>query len=579
MFEYTNKEIASLIEELADLMEIRGDNQYKIRAYTNAAHRIMESDRDLQELYQEENLQEIKGIGSGIAETISELFREGKSSQLEELKTELPPGVLELLELPGLGPARAHSLYYELEINNIDDLQQAIKEQRVRNLSGFGPKLEAKLQESLDRYRRYEGQFKISTALQCVSTMCDELKEKLPDLEIISPAGDVRRKKELIEEIELVASVADKEGITESLRQISFLKEIKKTEGTSPEVIQSLTAEGLKLKLILVDKDQHPAALRYYTGSAEHNSRLKKFVQNNYEKPESEEKMALLEKGYRGAKQEQSIFEKLNLQYIIPELRENKGEVEAAAQNELPDSVEGKDIKGDLHVHSRYSDGAFSLEDMVQAAQKLGYRYLGFTDHSQSLKVAHGLSPDRLKQQSEEIIKLQEKHPGIKILRGTEVDILEDGSLDYEDRILEELDYVIASIHSGFNQDREKITGRLKKAASHPLVDIIGHPQGRLLGKRSAYQVDIKEVITAAGAHDTAVEINASPFRLDLDDQTARYAAQHSVKIVINTDAHHIEELSDMELGVGVARRGWLEAEDILNTRNYNDLISFFRGE
>ncbi|MFW6278979.1 MAG: DNA polymerase/3'-5' exonuclease PolX [Bacillota bacterium] len=584
MEELTNKEVALLLEELADLMKIRGDNKFKIRAYTNAARNIMDLEQDLTELYKNGNLQDIKGVGEGLAGTIEEILQEGTSNMLQELKTELPSGVLDLLELPGLGPARAHTLYYELEIADLDDLEQAIAGEKLRELKGFGPEMEEKLKKSLQNYRQYEGTLNLAEALSCAEEFAEKIANSAEEIKKIAITGSVRRKKDLVRSIDFIL-IADNLSDRESfVTHLPFVEKIvRKQEAPLPE-ISVLTGEGLKINLVFATERQFPVVQREYTGSKKHNENLYDFFAQKEIAAEILTCQKQLDKGAEETEevifgQEKDIYQQLKMDYIIPELREGQGEVEAAFLHQLPDSVTLEEIKGDLHVHSRYSDGAYELEDMARAARERGYEYLGFTDHSQSLKVAHGLSPELLQKQGQKISELQQKFTGIKILKGIESDILTDGSLDYSDDVLAELDYVIASIHTGFNQSREKITSRIIAAIKNPYVNIIGHPQGRLLGRRSAYEVDIKKVIDVAAEYNTALEINASPSRLDLDDKNVKYAKEQGVKIVINTDAHHLEEFSDMQLGVAVARRGWLEAKDVLNTMSYDQLLSYFRGE
>lgn len=571
MYELTNKEVAKMLSEYADLMKIKGENRYKIRAYTNAARKITDISQELRELVAEDNLQEIKGIGKGIATTIREIFKEGYCSPLEELKTELPSGVLELIKIPGLGPVRAHDLFYKLGIKDVEQLKEALAAGKVRKIKGFGVKTEEKLRNSLADYERYQGVIFIGEALLQSEKIIQFLREGTDIINNIAVIGDIRRKKEVMKTIDILIASNNPEEVKNYIDESSFISKIVEKD---TDFISITTEEGLKVIFRIVSETEFPVSLQYFTGSAEHNDTLRKLaVKNGYQLKQDglykdEQRIKIRE--------EKEIYKKLGLNFIIPELRENRGEIKAARNGVLPESIKLSDIKGDLHMHSRYSDGAHSIEALVKAACKKDYNYIAITDHSQSLQVAHGLSPETLLEEGKEIDKLQEKY-NLKIFKGIEVDILTDGKLDYSDEVLSKLDLVIASIHIGLNQSKEKITTRIIKALKNPYVNILGHPQGRILGRRSSYSVDMDRVIETAVQTNTCLEINASPYRLDLDDVMVKKAREAGVKIVINTDAHHIEELEDMVLGIGVARRGWLEKDDVLNTMNVEQLERFFR--
>ena len=575
MEDLTAKEVAAMLNELADLMEIKGDNPFRIRAYQNAARAITGQSEKLIDIVKDGRLQDIKGVGEGLAGIITEIFETGTSSQLEELKRELPAGISELLNIPGLGPKRAHQLYYELEINNIDDLKLALKENQVQTLKGFGPKTENNLLEALLEYENYQGLMTIGRADKLAKRLEEYFKESDGLWKQMSFAGSLRRRKELVKDIDMIFVPAE-DKLEELKDTIKNYPESEKIELAGDTKITLQLENGIKVDFRLLEEESYPFAQQHFTGSKEHNVVIRRiakeagYISNEYGlfDRETDEKVT-------GINTEADLYEFLGLSYIIPELREDKGEIEAASQNKLPESVELADIKGELHLHTRYSDGACTIEEMVKASIAQGYEYIAVTDHSESLRIASGLTVEDLEEQAKEIADVQKKYPDFKILSGIEVDILSDNNLDFSDEVLEKLDLVIGSIHSGFTQSEAEINERIITAMENPNVDIIAHPRGRLLGKRQAYPVDMDKIIKEAARTGTALEINASPSRLDLDDHYARKAKEAGVKISINTDAHHTRELRDMELGVSVARRGWLEKDNIINTMNSDQLIDY----
>jgi len=575
MEDLTAKEVAAMLNELADLMEIKGDNPFRIRAYQNAARAITGQSEKLIDIVKDGRLQDIKGVGEGLAGIITEIFETGTSSQLEELKRELPAGISELLNIPGLGPKRAHQLYYELEINNIDDLKLALKENQVQTLKGFGPKTENNLLEALLEYENYQGLMTIGRADKLAKRLEEYFKESDGLWKQMSFAGSLRRRKELVKDIDMIFVPAE-DKLEELKDTIKNYPESEKIELAGDTKITLQLENGIKVDFRLLEEESYPFAQQHFTGSKEHNVVIRRiakeagYISNEYGlfDRETDEKVS-------GINTEADLYEFLGLSYIIPELREDKGEIEAASENKLPESVELADIKGELHLHTRYSDGACTIEEMVEAAIAQGYEYIAVTDHSESLRIASGLTVEDLEEQAKEIAEVQKKYPDFKILSGIEVDILSDNNLDFSDEVLEKLDLVIGSIHSGFTQSEAEINERIITAMENPNVDIIAHPRGRLLGKREAYPVDMDKIIKEAARTGTALEINASPSRLDLDDHYAKKAKEADVKISINTDAHHTRELKDMELGVSVARRGWLEKDDIINTMNSDQLIDY----
>src|SRR6056297_89993 len=577
MYEFSNKELSKILDELAKLLEIKGENKYKIRAYQNISRKITNMNEDISQLVKDDKLLDIKGIGKGIAGEINEIFEKGFSPALEEIKNELPAGVIEMVEIPGLGPKRANKLFNELEISDISDLKKALKNGEVREIRGFGKKIEEKLLKALNEYKEYKDLILLDEAERKAEEIINQINKNKNEKIIneLKLAGSLRRKTELIGDIDILVltNFPDKAG--ELITNLDF-SDVIIDKGSKK--LSIYTKEKIRVDFRFVSHENKFPALQYFTGSKEHNVKIRQIAKDNNYKLNEYGLFKIKDNGEFNRiniESEKELYNQLGLDLIIPELREDLGEIEAALKSELPDVINYNEIKGDLHIHSKYSDGAFSMADMTEKALELGYEYIAFSDHSKSLKVANGLSKKDIKEQREEINILNKKYSDIKILQGIEVDILRDGSLDYEDEILNKFDIVIASIHTGFNQKEEEITNRIITAMKNPLVDIIGHPQGRLLAKRKAYQVNLDKVISFAEKTNTCLEINASPDRLDLDAKSARKAAQKGVKMVINTDAHHLKQLYNMKLGVSVARRGWLEKESILNTMNYKEIKNY----
>ncbi|MFW6022212.1 MAG: DNA polymerase/3'-5' exonuclease PolX [Halanaerobiaceae bacterium] len=565
----SNKDVASILNEMAELMELKGENKFKIRAYYNASRRIDELTDDIKAIADRDELESIDGIGSGIATAIYEILENGYSPVLEEIKADIPAGVVEMTGIPGLGPVRARQLYENLGINSLEDLRSALEKRQIRSLKGFGQKSEEKILKSLNDYENY---MQVHVLFKAI-LKSEEIKNHLEHndkITCLETAGSVRRRKELIGDIDIIAVSEYGEEVSGYFVSLPFVKEVI-VQGSKKTSI--LTEGNFQVDLRIVSEEEFPAALQYFTGSREHNVRMREIAKkqgyklNEYGLFEGENRIEISD--------ETDIYEKLGLNYIIPELREDKGEIEAAKEGLLPDSVHYSDIKGDLHVHSRYTDGAYTIEEIVQEARRRDYEYIAITDHSQSLHIANGMKPETLFQQWEEIDELREKYDDIKILKGIEVDIDSEGNLDYSDEILKRLDIVIASIHSGFNQSEEQITKRIISAMNSPYVNVIGHLRGRIMKKRKGYPVNINKVLEAAAKTGTCLEINASPYRLDIDDIICRQAKEKNIKIAINTDAHHLNEFDDVILGTAVARRGWLEKSDIINAMETEKLMEF----
>ena len=569
-----NFQVSFIFYDIADMLEIKGENFFKIRAYRRAAHAVENLTEEIDIVAKQSRLREIDGIGEALAAKIEEIISTGTCDYYEELKQIVPRGLVDMLKIPGLGGKKIKVIYDGLGITSISELEKAAKAQKLRNLPGIGVKTEKAIQKSIQTYRGHSKKILLATALPIAERLVSILSN-MQEVEHIAIAGSLRRKKEMVKDIDILVGTTSQEVVMED-----FLKfpGISKVLAKGPTKVSVILDMGLQMDLRAVESRSFYSALQHFTGSKEHNTKLrslaikKGYKLNEYgvfSKDDEEETFY--------PKSEADLYEKLGMPYIIPELREDRGEIEAALDRRLPKVVNQADICGDLHIHSNYSDGVNDIKTIAMAARDMGYEYIAITDHSKSLKIARGLDERRLFEQIELIKRLNEEIEDINILCGAEVDILSDGKLDFDDDILKELDVVIASIHSGFRQDKETITGRIISACENPYVNIIAHPTGRLLGRREPYAVDIERVLEVAAQTGTVMEINASPDRLDLNDYTVKRAKELGVKIAINTDAHHIDSLSDMTYGTWVARRGWLEKDNIINTLPLDELLKVLR--
>jgi len=553
-----NTEIADIFDKIADALEFKGDIVFKVNAYRKAARVLREYSGDITSIHPSE----IEGIGKGMAEKIEEYLKTGRIKKYEEVISDIPEGLLELLNIPNLGPKTLQLLYKELGVKNITDLERVIDEGKIAHLPGMGEKKEENIKKGLLLYRVGKSRIPLSMALKVVREVIKPLSSVS---ESISPAGSLRRMRETIGDIDILATGEKTEDIINTFVRQPYVKDIIAKGDTKASVRTSY--EDLQVDLRVVEKESWGAALLYFTGSKAHNIKLRGIAK--------ERGLKISEYGvFKGTKRiagrtEQEVYKTLGIPWIPPEIREDRGEIEAAMKGELPVLIEQKDIKGDLHVHSHYSDGIDDIETIVVAAKKMGYEYIGICDHSKTSKIAGGLDEDTLKRRNEEIDSVQEKIKGIKILKGMEVDILSDGSLDYSDSVMEELDFVIAAVHQGFAKN---VTERMKSAMNNPFVDIIAHPTGRLLSGREGYKINIEEVMMYAAKKGVALEINASYDRLDLNDVNIIKAKNYGVIFIIGTDAHRIDMLGDIELGLGTARRGWLEKKDVLNTYRWDNI-------
>lgn len=559
-----NSEIVKILEDIADLLELKGENKFKSRAYQKAARSIEFLPEDLEKLVKEERLKGIPGVGEAISKKLIELINTGRLEYYEKLKAEFPEGIGAMLEIPGIGPHTALLLTQELKIKTVDDLEKAIEDGRVADLPRMGDKTAHNILRQIRAYRRKKSEQRIplGEALPVVDSLIAGLKN-VRGLKNLTAAGSLRRFRDTIGDIDLLGTA---DNFDEAIQSFTSLPQVRLVQGKGTTKASVIVTNGLQVDLRLVDHDAFGSALQYFTGSKQHNIDLRTKAER-MGLSLSEYGITVLESGnLEKFSTEEAFYKKVGLDYIPPEIREGTREIELAEKGGLPHLIEVDDIKGDLHIHSNWSDGDTSLESMIQAAIKKGYAYIGITDHSSGLGITGGLDKDRVQQQLKEIKELNRKYPNIRILSGMEVDIRANGTLDVPDDILAQLDIVIASIHSSMNQNEEQMTRRIIDAIENPNVDIIAHPTARLLGERDPIAVDLEMVCKAADQNNVALEINAMPSRLDLKDTHIYQAREMGVKLVIDTDAHRPEHLEYMRFGIGIARRGWCEAKDILNT-------------
>ena len=564
-------QIAEVLTEIAVLLELKGENPFKSRAYTNAARTVQSLSRPMDELFPKEGGEKIKGIGDSIHTTIVEMLATGKCAYYEELKASMPPGLLEMLSIPGLGPKKIKALYEKLGVETVDQLEQACLAGKVAVLDGFGEKTQNKIVEGIKFRQQYASRHLLSAALSVAEPILENLRAH-PDVIRCSTAGSLRRSKEVIGDIDfLVSSKNPAEIIAFFVNQPGIINVTAKGE-TKASVFMG---GGLQADLRVVTDAEFPFALAYFTGSKEHNIVMRqRAIQrglrlNEYglfkSDVETRDPKLLV-----ACKTEEEIYQKLGLAYVPPELREDQGEFIAAEKNTLPRLVEWTELKGSLHNHSNWSDGRATLEEIAAHMIELGCAYWAITDHSKSSFQANGLDPARLRKQLPEIKKINDRlakeDNEFRLLTGSEVDILNGGKLDFDDDLLAELDVVVASVHQGFTQSEDEMTKRIIKAVENPYVHILGHMTGRLLLEREAYKVNQHAVIDACAATGTWIELNASPYRMDMDWRLWRYAKEKGVKCVINCDAHKNEHAGFLRLGAGVARKGGLEKSDVINT-------------
>ena len=563
-----NQEIAKIFNEIAGLLEIKNDNPFRIRAYRRAALNVEGLTRNVEDLSEDELL-EVPGVGKELAAKIAEYIKTGNIAAHEELKKEIPQIVLDLESVPGLGPKTAMLLHEKLHIKSIDELAKLAEEHKLAGLRGIKGKTEENILKGIGMLRRGQERSPLGKVLPIAQDLVDQLRLKAP-LTRIDIAGSLRRWKDTIKDIDILAM---SDNPKEVMRVFVHLPHVKEVIMQGPTKSSVVIKEGLQVDLRVVEKESYGAALAYFTGSKEHNIRLREMAVKRGLTINEYGIFRVKDNTKLGGEKEEDTYKILDLQYVPPEMREDRGEIEAAIEGKLPKLVTVNDIKGDLHVHSKWSDGSHTFEQLAEVAKEHGYSYFALTDHSQGLGVARGLTVERLAEQKREIDTLNKKLKNIRILHGTEVDIRSDGTLDFHDDVLQTLDIVVASIHSGFKQTKEQLTSRIVAAMKNPYVSIIAHPTGRLIGERDAYEVDMDEILKTAKETGTAMEINAYPLRLDLSDIYAKKAKELRIPIVISTDAHVTTQFNFMSYGVSIARRSWLEKEDIANTLEVKQLL------
>ncbi|MGB4705049.1 MAG: DNA polymerase/3'-5' exonuclease PolX [Candidatus Saccharicenans sp.] len=570
--ENRNKEIARMFYRIADALEIKGETGFKVVAYQKAARVLEDLTRDVAELAASGKLAEIPGIGKGMAEKIEEYLKTGRIKRYEEVMKEVPEGLLQLLEIPGLGGRTIHQMHRELGVKNLDDLKRVIENGSLEKLRGMGRKKVENIKKGIELIEHAHERMSICDALTIAEEVIQYLKEA-PGISNISAAGSLRRMKETVGDIDILATGKDGQKIIKYFTAFPKTVQVLAEGDTKGSILIETETGKRQVDLRIVDEDSFGAALQYFTGSKAHNIKLRGLARDRglkiseYGVFKGERKIA--------GRTEEEVYRVFGLPVIPPEMREDRGEIELALEGRLPEIIEMKDIRGDLHVHSNWSDGVLTLEEIVEHARKLGYAYVAICDHSQSAKYAHGLSPERLEEQIQKIDRINASLKGFRLLKGTEVDILADGSIDFPEKLLEKLDLVIASIHSGF---KKNVTERIIAAIKHPLVHIIGHPTGRLISGREGYEVDIDRVIEAAAEYGKILELNAYFDRLDLDEHNLKKAREKGVLIAIGTDTHYAHGFAMMRFGVGIARRAWLTGKDVVNTLPTEKLLKVFEN-
>jgi DNA polymerase (family 10) len=565
-----NEKVVAMLEETADLMEIAGENPFKARAYRRAADAIAALKEPIEELVKAKRLNQIEGIGESIARDITEFLQKGTTTRLEQLRQKYPPQLRQLLEIQGVGPRTVAMLYERLGITSVDELEAAAKAGKLTKLPGMGEQKVRNILEGIQLWRQQQGRVPLHIALAIAERIVAELKE-LPQVEQILPAGSLRRWKETVGDLDILVATRKSEPVMERFVKLPEVQKVL-AHGTTKSSV--LMANNLQVDLRAVDPESFGAAAQYFTGSKAHNIALRNralklgLTINEYGvfREATGEKVA--------GETEESVYEAVGLIWIPPELREDRGELEAAERRALPHLVTLKDIRGELHCHTKWSDGANTVEEMARAAMERGYEYLAITDHSPPM--GWGVKPENFRKLIREIRQVSERL-GFPILAGIEVDIAPDGSLHMDEDILRQLDIVIASVHSAMKMSREEMTKRILKAMENPLVHIIGHPTGRLINQRPPYEVDLEALVERARQTGVALEINGSPERLDLNDENARYAKEAGALLSLGTDAHHDDHLSFMRFAVAVARRAWCEPANILNTRPYEQLRDWLK--
>ncbi|MCX5726579.1 MAG: DNA polymerase/3'-5' exonuclease PolX [Candidatus Saganbacteria bacterium] len=565
-----NIDFAEIFRQIGELMELKGENPFKVRAYYKAAQNIESLSENVTTIYERGGLNELKevpGIGEHIAAKIEELIKTGKLRAHDSLMKGFPPHFLDLIDIPGMGPKTTMLLYKKLKVDSIDKLEKAIRSGAVNKLPGMGQKKADNILKGIEQFRARKGRFPISIALSYAETIVNSLK-KLKEVDKILICGSLRRMKETIGDIDILVTSRKPEKVMDSFTTLPGVKEIIAKGKTKSAVI---LRSGIEADVRVVEPASFGAAAHYFTGSKQHNIKIREM---GVKKGLKINEYGIFRGNKRiGGEKEEDVFKSVGLPYIPSELRECSGEIEAAEKGKLPKLIELPDIRGDLHSHTKASDGGNTIEELAEEAKGMGYEYLAITDHTISSRIAGGLSEKEALKQIEKIEKAGSKIKGIKLLKGVEVDIHPDGSLDYKDLVLKEFDVVIAAVHSKFTMEKDAMTKRIMAAMENKYVNILAHPTGRLIGKREPYQVDLDKVIAHAKKTGAIIELNAYPARLDLSDIYLRKAKELGVIIAISTDAHTTDQLNNMKYGIAIARWGWLEPKDVLNTLPYASLL------
>ena len=568
-----NAEIAKIFEQIASMLSILDENPFKIRAYKKAALNILELNEEIEERVSRDDVTDIPGVGKDLANKTKEYVETGKIVEFEKLQEKVPLEMTELLGILGLGPKTLALLYKELNVRGLKDLEKVLDGEEVLKFKGLGQKKVDEIKRGIPLLKESRERTRLGKVLPMAELIKKEV-EKIKGTEGTIIAGSLRRMRETIKDIDILTISDDTENTVKEFTKLSFVKEVLASGSTKESII---TKDGIQVDLRVVGPESYGAALLYFSGSKAHNVKLRTIASKNG--------LKINEYGiFKGEKKiagetEREMYGTLGLPLIPPELREDRGEIETAMEGNLPDLIELGDIKGDIHMHTTWSDGKATIQEMAEKAMELGYEYVAITDHSPSSTIANGLSIERLAEKNRELKTANKKMKGINILTGSEVDIKTDGSLDYPDSVLKELDVVIASVHSGFKMDRDTITKRIVGALENPYVHALGHPTGRLINEREPYDVDIDQVIETALKYDKALEVNGSYQRLDLKDLHVRKAVEAGVKIIISTDAHRPEQLLQMRFGIGTARRGWVQKKDVLNALEFDELNEWLKSK
>ncbi|MBP8707255.1 MAG: DNA polymerase/3'-5' exonuclease PolX [Caldisericia bacterium] len=570
-----NATVADILNRIAEMLEIKGENPFKVRAYQKAALTIGSLTKDIKEVVESDEIYNLPGIGESIALKIIELVNTGKLKYYEELEKEIPTELLSLLTIPGLGPKTIQKLWKELGITNKEQLKEAVLSGKLSNLKGFGKKTEENILKGLEQVKKFAERFPLGRVYPLAETIVKDLKLKSP-LKQISVAGSIRRMKDTIGDIDILVTSEKPQEVMETFTGLPYFTEILAKGETKSS---ARTSMGIQVDIRVVDDSEYGAALYYFTGSKAHNIEVRKIAVSKGLKI-NEYGVFRVKDGVKIAgKTEEEVFDSIGLSYIPPEMRENTGEIELAIKGKLPKIVEISDIKGDLHVHTYQSDGSNTIEELQQAALILGYDYIAITDHSSSMGITGGMKAPDFLDQIKKISKLNKMDKKPYILSGVEVDIKSDCTLNLPDEVLKEFDIVIASIHTGFKESESQLTDRILSAIYNPYVNIIGHPTGRKIAEREAYPIDLDKIFKASAETGTILEVNSFWDRLDLSDVNCRKAKEMGVMIAISTDAHNVEHFNMMKFGVATARRGWLEKKDVLNTYKLKDLLSIIKNK